>query len=174
MVKINLGCGNKRIKGFIGVDKVKTEAVDIIHNLDKFPYPFKDNSVDEVIMDNVLEHLQDVLKVMEELHRICKQKAIIKIYVPYAKSDGAFTDPTHKHFFTDRTFKYFSDDSRLNFYSKARFNIKKVKFNEYDYKNNKDIRYFLRKFIPFRKLLRHFLFNMYDEIYFELECLKAK
>ncbi len=171
-LKLNLGCGNKKIEGFIGVDKVKSTKADIIHDLNRFPYPFKDNSADEILMDNVLEHLEDTIKVMEELYRICKNKAKIKIYVPYAKSDGAFTDPTHKRFFTDQSFKYFEPIHHLNFYTKARFKV--IKNTLIAKTNDKDIRYFLRNLIPFKKLLRHFLFNIYDEVCFELECIKNK
>jgi predicted SAM-dependent methyltransferase len=63
-MKLNLGCGLKRIEGFTGVDIIKTPAVDVVHNLDVFPYPFADNSAEEIIMDNVLEHLDDVIKVL--------------------------------------------------------------------------------------------------------------
>lgn len=169
-MKLNLGCGKNKIPGYLGVDISKTNATDIIHDLNKFPYPFKANSVDEILMDNVLEHLIDTVAVMEELHRISKNSAIIRIYVPYAKSDGAFTDPTHKRFFTEQSFKYFSDKNRLNYYSKARFEIKRNKLIQKINKN--DLKYFLRQFIPFKSILRHFLFNIYDEIDFELTVKK--
>lgn len=96
--KINLGCGNVKISGFLGVDRVKTPAVDLVYNLNITPYPLSDNSVDEIIADNILEHLDDVIAIMEELYRICQNGAVIKISLPYYKSSGAFADPTHKHF----------------------------------------------------------------------------
>jgi len=166
--RLNLGCGNVRLRGYLGVDKNKLPSVDVVHDLDKLPYPFKNNSVDEIIMDNVLEHLRNIVGVMEEIHRICKPGAVIKIYVPYAKSDGAFKDPTHKNFFLEKTFQYFEPDYPLNFYSKARFKIKKLKMLSY----SNDLRQKLRNLIPFRSILKGFLWNMYDQIYFELECVK--
>lgn len=169
-MKLNLGCGIKKIDGFVGVDNIKTEAVDIIHDLNIFPYPFEDGSVDEIIMDNVLEHLDDVIKVIEELHRLCVPGAIVKINVPYFKSNSAYTDPTHKHFFTETSFKYFTKDNPLNFYSQARFEIAKaclISHTEY-----KDIKHVLRNLLPFKRVLNYFVSNMYDEIRFELRCLK--
>jgi len=167
-LKINLGCGNVRMKGYVGMDVVKLPAVDVVHDLNKFPYPFKDNSVQEVFADNVLEHVENLVRVMEELHRICVPGAIIKIYVPYAKSDGAFKDPTHKNFFMERTFQYFSPAHVYNFYSKARFEVMTLKHIS----NSNDFRQKVRNIIPFRKFLKFFLLNMYDTLYFELKVLK--
>lgn len=169
-MKLNLGCGNKIIEGFTGVDFIKTPAVSIVHNLNVFPYPFEENSVEEIVMDNVLEHLDDVIKVMEESHRLCKPGAIIKINVPYFKSNSAYTDPTHKHFFSETSFKYFTKENSLNFYTGARFEIIRTKLIRHT--QYKDAKHFFRNLLPFKKLLNYFLFNIYDEIYFELKCLK--
>lgn len=169
-MKINLGCGTKRIPGFTGLDWIKTEATDIVHDLEVFPYPFADNQAEEIVMDNVLEHLSDTIKVMEELHRIARPGAIIKISVPYFKSNSAFTDPTHKHFFTEKSFKYFAPNHPLHFYTSAAFELVKTELichHEY-----KDAKHFFRNLLPFKRFLNYFLFNIYDEIYFELRCLK--
>ena len=169
-MKLNLGCGQKRIDGFTGVDLIKTPVVDIIHDLNVFPYPFKSDSIEEIIMDNVLEHLDDVIKVMEELYRLSKPGAIVKIFVPYFKSNSAYTDPTHKHFFTETSFKYFTTDNSLNFYTNARFEIIETKL--ICHKQYKDAKHFFRNLLPFKSLLNYFLLNIYDEVYFELRCLK--
>lgn len=168
--KLNLGCGEISISGFIGVDKIKTPAVEVIHDLNSFPYPFKDDSVNEILLDNVLEHLDNVIGVMEELHRISKDGALIKIRVPYFKSTGAFTDPTHKHFFTESSFKYFEKGNIYHYYTDAEFET--VKMELVAQTKHKDIGHFLRNLLPLKKVLKYFLFNIYDEIYFELKCIK--
>jgi len=167
-MKLNLGCGNKKIQGYIGVDLIKSDASDVVHNLNKFPYPFEKNSVDEIILDNVLEHLDNVIGVMDEIYRISKNGAKVKIYVPYAKSDGAFKDPTHKNFFTEKSFQYFQLDYKYNYYSKARFEIKQIKLLTF----SNDIHQKIRNIFPCRNILKNFFWNMYDQIYFELICLK--
>lgn len=167
-MKLNLGCGNKKIDGYVGVDFINTKNTEIVHNLNYFPYPFEKDSVDEILMDNVLEHLDDLIGVLEELYRILKPGGVIKINVPYAKSDGAFKDPTHKHFFTEKTFQYFTEGYQYNYYSKARFKINKIDFISWNNRAGQKI----RNLIPFRNLMRFFLLNMYDELYFELECVK--
>lgn len=169
-MKLNLGCGIKKIDGFIGVDSISTPVVDVVHDLNVFPYPFEQGTVTEIVMDNVLEHLDDVIKVMEELHRLCAEGALIRINVPYFKSNSAYTDPTHKHFFTETSFKYFTENNPLNFYTPARFEIVKTELiNHVQYRDAKHI---LRNLLPFKKILNYFLFNIYDEISFELRCLK--
>jgi len=169
-MKLNLGCGRKKLEGYTGVDRIQTTATDVVHDLNIFPYPFPDTSAEEIILDNVLEHLDDVVRVMTELYRLCQPGALVKISVPYFKSNSAFTDPTHQHFFSETSFKYFTADSPLNFYSPARFEISRtelISHTEY-----KDAKHFWRNLLPGKKLLNYFLFNIYDEIYFELRALK--
>ena len=169
-MKLNLGCGEKKLAGFTGVDHLKTDATDILHDLNSFPYPFPDSSVEEILLDNVLEHLEDVVRVMEEIYRISQPGAVIRINVPYFKSNSAFTDPTHRHFFTETSFKYFQPGETLHFYTKAEFAV--IKTDLICHHEYKDAKHFFRNLLPFKRLLNYFLFNIYDEIRFELKCLK--
>lgn len=127
---IHLGCGLKKIEGAVGVDMRSDTQADIIHDLNKFPYPFSNSEFNRVICDNILEHLEDIIKVMEEIHRIAKIGSKVVVIVPHFSSDDSFTDITHKHFFSRRSFDYFSPDkSPFPFYSKAKFKINKAKIN---------------------------------------------
>ncbi len=130
---LDLGCGNKKRPGAIGIDFNNRTAADVIHNLNSFPYPFEDSSFDEIYLDNTLEHLDDVIRVMEEVYRICKPGGLVKVIVPYFRSLYACIDPTHQHFFTVNSFAYFDPDhafSTLYNYSMARFKTEKIIFNE--------------------------------------------
>ena len=95
-LKLNLGCGNKKKDGFKGVDKYPCEAVDILSDITK-PLPFDDNSVDEVLMDNVIEHIVDLPALFKELGRICKNGSKITIITPHFASFDSWRDPTHVH-----------------------------------------------------------------------------
>ncbi len=69
-MKLNLGCGKDIKEGYINLDKWALGEVDVVHNLNLFPYPFKDNIFDEILCSHLLEHVNDLIKVMEELHRM--------------------------------------------------------------------------------------------------------
>ncbi|MEW6614150.1 MAG: methyltransferase domain-containing protein [Thermodesulfobacteriota bacterium] len=106
-MKLNLGCGKDIIGEYINLDVIYVKGVDVICNLNCFPYPFKNDVFDEIYCNNILEHLNDVAKVMEELHRIGKSKGRVVIRAPHFTSQYAFADPTHKHYFTYESFDYF-------------------------------------------------------------------
>jgi len=105
-VKIEFG-GFKR-EGWITVN---IEKADVKHNLNEFPYPFADNSTNEVLMLHTLEHLTEPKKVMAEIYRICKPNAKVTIEVPYWKKD-MWTNPEHKHYFRPDWFMSLRPDSR--------------------------------------------------------------
>ena len=98
-MKLNLGCGSKILKDYINIDKFDFYKPNIIHDLEVFPYPFEDNSVDEILMSHVLEHIGQIPDtfncIIKELYRICKNETIINIKVPHARHDDFLADPTH-------------------------------------------------------------------------------
>jgi len=96
MKKLNLGCGSRPIKGYVNIDKFNLKGIDVVHDLNKFPYPFKDNTFDEIISEGCIEELDDFIKVMEELHRISKNKAKIRIHTPAFPSFRALVHPYTK------------------------------------------------------------------------------
>jgi predicted SAM-dependent methyltransferase len=167
-IKLHLGCGQKYLEGYINCDISENVKTDKQFDLNTFPYPFPDNYADEILMDMVLEHLPDIVSVMQELYRILKNQGHVAIIVPYAKSEWAVQDPTHVHFFNERSMDYFIDDYRYNYYTNIRF--KKIKAELYISEETTMSK--IRKFIPFRRLLTTFIFNMYDGIHFELKAIK--
>lgn len=165
-IKLDLGCGNRKKEGAIGIDFNPGTQPDVVHDLTRFPYPFKDNYFEMIYCRHILEHLPDLVKVMEELHRIAKPGCKIFIEAPYWTSYRAFVDPTHVRFFTENTFNYFTPESKMNFYSKARF---KILSNRLELSSRRFVR-LLGLFLPitFFKLFN----NLISNIYFELEVIK--
>jgi hypothetical protein len=98
-MKLNLGCGAKILNGYVNVDKFDYYDVDKVHDLEKFPYPFDNDVVDEILLSHILEHIgqePDVFhKIIKELYRICKNNALINIHVPHPQHDDFLADPTH-------------------------------------------------------------------------------
>lgn len=131
-VILNLGCGKTRIPESIGVDCVAISGtVDVVHDLNVTPYPFIDNFADEIHFYHVLEHLDNPVAKLEEIHRLLKPGGILYLRVPHFSSNGAFTDITHKRPFSYYSFDVFQKESYHSFYSKVCFNIL-----------NKEIKYF--------------------------------
>ena len=110
-MKLNLGSGERPLESYINVDKnPRAPDVDVAYNLDDYPWPFKTESVDEVLMKQCLEHLVDHNRAMKEIHRILKKGGAAKISVPHFTWQFAFHDPTHRHFFGYNTFFYYARD----------------------------------------------------------------
>ena len=92
-LKLNLGCGLKRIADALNVDIVSRVGPDIVCNLDRRPWPFLDSQFSEVFAYDVIEHCDDVIATMEEIHRVSTDNAIVHITVPHFSSSNTFTDP---------------------------------------------------------------------------------
>jgi len=116
IVKLNLGCGNDIRKGYVNVDQFAPEA-DLKWDLNQLPYPFEDNSVSEIIMLHVLEHVNDPCAVVEELIRISKQDADIIIEVPHYNHSAAI-EAVHKTLFTRHWFRYWYKDNARPYYER--------------------------------------------------------
>lgn len=133
---LDLGCGLRKTPGAIGCDMVSLPGVDVVHDLNAFPYPFPDEEFDLVIARHSLQHLDRIVPVMEELHRILRVGGELKIYVPHYASDNFNTDPTHKTRFGYRSLNYFVDNIKFHyaFYSNKRFVMdeRKMSFRQCD------------------------------------------
>ncbi len=75
-------------------------------------------------MFDVVEHLEDLLAVMEELHRVCEHGALVKITTPHFSSANSFTDPTHRHHFGWHSLDYFTGEHEHSYYTQVRFRTK--------------------------------------------------
>lgn len=110
-MKLHLGAGRTPLEGWVNLDLHAGPGIEVVADLSKCRetrLPFDDNSVDEFVGRHVLEHIQDTLGLMEELHRIAKPGAKATFFVPYGSSDDAYEDPTHIRQFFLKSFGYFS------------------------------------------------------------------
>lgn len=118
-LKLNLGSGQNPFQGYINVDKFGTP--DVHWDLEQFPWPWEENSVSEVILNHVLEHLGSTTEtyfgIIRELYRICAPGAVIRINVPHPRHDDFMTDPTHVRPVTPGQLEMFS--KRMNHLWKA-------------------------------------------------------
>ena len=126
-MKINLGCGNDIREGFVNVDRMKIPGVDVVADIDGGKLPFKDNSVEMILLSHVLEHIQNLEKLLEELYRVCKPNAKIYIRVPYFSHESAFSHYQHIRRFTWTTFDLFDPNHPEHFHTNMKFRVWKKK-----------------------------------------------
>ncbi|MFA6135855.1 MAG: hypothetical protein WC705_00600 [Candidatus Paceibacterota bacterium] len=131
-MKLDIACGQNKQKGFTGIDIAPGPGVDIVWDLEKYPWgPIKDNSVEEVYVSHYAEHTKDLMKFMDEIWRICTHDAKITILGPYYTSIRAWQDPTHTRVLSEATWMYFNKDwrvaNKLDHYPiKSNFNVDKM------------------------------------------------
>jgi len=132
MTILDIGCGFRKRPEAIGIDRITGSDADVMVDLDHLPYPFRDNCMDKIFCLAVMEHLHDVIGVMEEIWRIGKPGADVYIRTPTMSSVNLPTDPTHLRGFVSRSFDYFVEGEDLSSYgySHARFEKVSVIYDE--------------------------------------------
>ncbi len=96
MKTLDVGCGIHKQPGSIGLDRNPASRADVLADLDRFPYPFADSSFDRLTAIHVIEHVDDVIRTMEEFHRLVRSGGTVRIETPHYTDFSSFCDPTHK------------------------------------------------------------------------------
>ncbi|MDD5649636.1 MAG: glycosyltransferase [Candidatus Nanoarchaeia archaeon] len=80
--KLNLGCGNKRIEGYINVDIVKIPEVDEVFNFYEIPY--QDNTISTISSEHALEHVSadKAKQAIKEWFRVLEPGGKLELYIP--------------------------------------------------------------------------------------------
>ena len=155
-IKLNLGSGNRRIEGFVGIDSmVGGKGTDIVHDLDITPWPIKSNSVSKAVMIHSLEHFKDPIKIMNELYRVIMPEGLVYVEGPYWTSVGCWQDPTHTHAISNEFFCYFNREWRLRqnmpqYPATCDFNMEKVALTfseDFKGKTNEELEFALKHYL---------------------------
>jgi hypothetical protein len=134
-LRLNLGCGMRRLPGFYNVDHIELPGVDILANLEEPFGDLPDDSVEAIYCRHTLEHVNRLLPLLGEIHRVTHADGQIEVIVPHFSNPYAYSDPTHVRFFGLYSFYYFSDPQDQprrkvpSFYVPERFRVEHVHFN---------------------------------------------
>jgi hypothetical protein len=125
---LDIGCGSRKIEpGAIGIDASPHSAADTIWNLDRFPWPLEADRFERIHMSHVIEHLEDPLAAMAEVHRVARDGADVFITTPHFSSHNSYVDPTHRRHLAAASFAYFSGNDFPSFAgSPFRFEVVRV------------------------------------------------
>jgi SAM-dependent methyltransferase len=146
---LDVGCGSAKIPGAVGLDISSNTEADVVHDLDVFPYPLEDNSFDAIVAQDVIEHVKEPIRVLEEFHRIARPGAFIYLRTPHFSSVLAYGDPTHQHYFSTIAIRSLAEP-RFAHYTPVRFRIASIK---------------LDLWLPFRLLGIEAFANRFPDIY---------
>lgn len=179
---LDVGCGQNKYPGAIGVDYNPKTAADVVHDLAVVPYPFADNEFDEIICRHVIEHVPDVMALIAELHRLSKPGGRIRIVAPHYSNPTWADDPTHRNHLNSYSFRYFTEaDSSFPFYTDLKLRPLRTYVTlanlwralGFEILVNLDQRWPAFRFT--RKFWEHYLNFIFrgKDLYFEFEVIKA-
>lgn len=141
-MKLNLGCGFNKVEGFVNVDCEPLCKPDVLHDLEKTPWPFEDNQFDFILATHCLEHLGETraawFAIVGEMYRILKPGGEVHVLVPHPRHDNFLHDPTHVRVVTPvglamfdqlrniRDFESGGQETKLGLFSGIDFEVTRV------------------------------------------------
>jgi SAM-dependent methyltransferase len=155
---LDVGCGINKYPGAIGVDRNPRSRADVLCDLDRFPYPFRDSSFDSVRAVHVIEHVADVVRAVEEFHRLTKNGGSIFIVTPHYTDFSSFCDPTHRWHLNSYSLRYFGEDNAgFGYYSNARLAESSVRVKLLNLWKWLGFELLVNRFARFRRFWEHYL-----------------
>jgi SAM-dependent methyltransferase len=137
-LRLDLGAGPRPRSGCYSLDQFDLPAIDVVADLNQPFDQLPDNCAEYVFSSHALEHVEHLLPLLGELHRITRPDGLIEIVVPHFSNPYYYSDPTHRRFFGLYTMNYFvptelqpSARTVPNFYSQTRFRLEAIKLYFY-------------------------------------------
>ena len=119
---LDVGCGINKYPGAIGIDRNFNTRADVIADIDRVPFPFRNGAFREIRAIHVIEHVEDVIRTLEEFHRLAAPGGRVVIVTPHYTDFSSFCDPTHRWHLNSFSLRYFGEDSGgFGYYSSVRF-----------------------------------------------------
>ena len=159
MIKLNVGCGADIRPGYVNLDYLPQPGVDLVHDLNRFPWPLEAESVEDIYASHVLEHVEDLIATMREIHRICAPGARLEVRVPHFSCGVTYRDPTHRRAFSYFTFDYFTREE--SYYRRQEQGLFRIESRQLNY---------TRFAAPFLNRLLNPIINLSPALYERFFC----
>ena len=181
MKRLNLGCGMDKKKGYINIDRNKGVNPDMVLDLNKLPYPFKTNEIDEIYSSHILEHIkEEPITVLDEYHRILKPGGKLILRVPHFTK--GFAHPSHRWGFNIMLFEFLNRnmDYYNHYESEKGWKVTKRRLNYRTYPKglvvpiHKIISFFANLSPKLCEAVWCYWFGGFEEIYFEATPKKGQ
>ncbi len=172
---LDVGCGIKKYPGSIGIDRNTNTAADVICDLDRVPYPFRESRFDLIRVIHVIEHVADVIATMEELHRLARPGGRILVETPHYTDFSSFCDPTHRWHLNSFSFRYFGENhGGFGYYSRVRLRERRVQVKLLRLWRWLGFEFWVNHSATFRRFWEHYLCFVVrgKAILFEFEAVK--
>jgi hypothetical protein len=102
----------KPLDGYTNHDcHLHSKHVDVAWDLNSLPWPWQDDSAEEVQAQDVVEHLNDFLAFFDECHRILAPGGHVHVRLPRFDSPNVYLDPTHRRGYHVHNFNYLDPDT---------------------------------------------------------------
>lgn len=155
---LDVGCGLKKHPGAIGIDRNSRSNADVLCDLDRAPYPFASESFDEIRAVHVIEHVSDVIRTMEEFHRLLKPGGRLYLATPHYTDFSSYCDPTHRWHLNSFSFRYFGEDhGGFGYYTQARFREISVRVRLLAFWRWLGFEFAINRFPRFRRFWEYYL-----------------
>jgi len=184
---LDVGCGIAKFPDAVGIDRDPNSQADLLFDLNCYPWPLKSNVFDHIVCNHIVEHINDVMRFMSEVHRLGKPGACVQILTPHFSNRYSYADPTHVHHFSLRTFDFFIEPTPIvptlfsrafetqhplpQFYRRPMFRLIAAQLRLARPFRIFGLQWFVNRFPDFYELYFAFIFPARD-IYVELRILK--
>jgi SAM-dependent methyltransferase len=126
-VRVNLGCGDQRLPGHIGLDILIRTGTDVICDLN-VSIPLAPSSVEHIRATSILEHIDELERLLKEVSRVLSPDGTFYVSVPHWTNPLYYSDYSHRRFFGLATFDYFAEPEdqtyrKVPVYTEIRFQV---------------------------------------------------
>jgi SAM-dependent methyltransferase len=174
---LDVGCGPQKYPGSIGIDMNPDTAADVLCNVDRGALPFRDDSFDQVRAVHLIEHVENVIRTVEEFHRVTRAGGTIYLVTPHYTDFSSFCDPTHRWHLNSFSFWYFYPEGlhgNASWYTQARLRQRRLRVRLLQVWRYLGFEFLVNHSLRFRRFWEFYLcFVIRGKVMeFELEVLK--